>query len=52
MKDKGVKIVVKLPPKRSEREWREITNMKLRQYEAIGFAIMGKKSVLGGSRNE
>ncbi len=38
------KQAVKLPKRRTEREQREITRMKLEQYVRIGWEIMGKKS--------
>ena len=49
-KDKeGPKVVVKkLPPKLTPGEWRARTRDKLRQYEAIGFEILGKKSRVYG----
>jgi hypothetical protein len=42
-----VTVEFKLPPIRTKREWREYTTMKLRQYEAIGYEIMGKRRGLG-----
>lgn len=43
--DKKKKIVVnyKFPPKRTAREWRQLTNDKLRQYETIASSYLGKK---------
>ncbi len=35
-------------PTRTKQEWREITRIKLKQYEAIGYVIMGKLSKVGG----
>lgn len=43
------KIPINLPPLRTAQEWREITRMKLRQYEQINYGILGKKSYVGGS---
>lgn len=41
-------IAVKQPfPKRNKAEWREITRLKLRQYESIGFEILGRRKVKG-----
>lgn len=34
---------------RTQKEWREITRMKLRQLEQVGFEIMGRKRWSGSS---
>jgi hypothetical protein len=44
-----VEVSFKLPPVRSKREWREMSNMKLRQLEMIGAEIMGNGRKVWGS---
>lgn len=41
------KIIVTLPPKRTPREWRELTALKLRQYEMISFQMLIRKGGTG-----
>ncbi len=40
---KPEKQIVKLPPKRSPHEWREIFKAKMQHLEAVSFEIMGKR---------
>lgn len=42
-------IDYKFPPKRTAKEWRDLTKQKLRQYENINYEIMGKPSKIGGA---
>lgn len=47
-KPKGPPVDYKFPPKRSAKEWRQLTQDKLRQLENIAMSYMGKPSYGGG----